>query len=777
MKNLPCPSVAVIPIVAVLLCLCVPATAATYYCSNAGSDQNTGTSDTAAWATLAYAKTKLRGSDQLLLRRGDVFRDSLDLSGISNPAIGAYGQAGLARPVIAGSAAISGWSVYKGSIWVAACPQKIQKLFVNNVMMTLARYPDTGWLRVDTMTENADGTNTVITLAALSQHPGNAAGYWTNAQVRWRRWSWWFETRRVTAYDGAGRLSLAGASVIHIDPADGTRGWGFYLDNKFEELDAPGEWYYDAVAGKVYLYPPGGADPNAMLVEGACFTYGLRLGGGTADNVCFRHQLENGIVLSRQSVVSNCRFEWIGGDSGGSALSASWDIADSHMFGNVFENNLNIGISWYENSGRKGQSVIEYDTLLNTGSFPGYGGTGTWHAVGILVHLTSGAQVRYNYIDKTGYAGVLLGSDSNFVYGNIIKHAMWTLNDGGAIYTDCSRSHIYNNIIYDTKGDLTSSGPWYPLGHGIWLEFLGDYHNSVVENNTVVRSGCNGIYLPNNFYDTVRGNVLFDNAVAQLDLDGQLTNSSTGRTQNLPQGNVLSGNVCYATTRLEKALEFRPEYNYGTLTGNYFCNPFTDSVVSGYGTGNQYYTLFDYALGKWRSLYTWADATAKTDPVKRPAGMSEANSYGMGTIFINESPATQSFTPGPGTWVDLDNTPVTGAFALPAFTSKILICTDSSVGVISAGIKNPNQYFRQLGNVMTYELLSNSSVMIVVYDSRGRRLSGSTSLNQLKGWHKVDLTSAIEGKRRLTQGIYTYVFSVKGQGNEWTRSGKLCVMH
>ena len=412
-------------IVSILACLCffLPAFSATYYCSNSGNDQNTGISDTAAFATVSHAKTKLRSGDTLLLKRGDIFRDTLNLTSISNPVLDAYGTIGSQKPVLSGSAAITGWTVYKGSIWVAACPQKIQKLFVNDSMMTLARYPDTGWLRVDTMTENADGSNTVITDAALASHAGNAANYWTNAQIRWRRWSWWFETRPIASYDATGKLSLAGASVIHIDPSDGTRGWGFYIDNKFEELTAPGEWYYDATAGKVYLYPKNGADPNTMLVEGAFLPYGVRLGGGTVNNICLRQQLENGIIFSQTSVVSNCRFEWIGGDSGGSALAGSWDIANSHAVSNVFANNLNNGITWYENSGRKGQSVIEYDTLLNTGSFPGLGGTGTWHAVGIVVHLSSNVQVRYNYIDKTGYAGILLGSDSNFVYCNIIKNS------------------------------------------------------------------------------------------------------------------------------------------------------------------------------------------------------------------------------------------------------------------------------------------------------------------------------------------------------------------
>ncbi len=761
------------------MCLCMPIAAATYYCSTAGSDQHTGTSDSTALATLPAAKAKLHSNDTLLLKRGDVFRDTLDLSGISNPVLGAYGQAGLAKPVICGSAAITGWTPSgKGSIWAAPCSWKIQKLFANNAMMTLARYPDTGWLRPDTMTENPDGTNTAITVAALSQHTGNAAGYWTNAQIRWRHWSWWYETRKVLSYDGAGKLGLAGTSVIHIDPSNGTRRWGFYIDNKFEELDAPGEWYYDAAAGKVYFYPPGGVDPNTMLVEGAYLSSGIKLAGGNVDNICVRHQLLTGITLSKTSVISNCLFQGIGGDSGGSALGASWDIANSHIFNNVFENNLNIGISWYENSGRLGQSVIEHDTLINTGSFPGLGGTGTWHAVGILVHLTAGAQVRYNYIDKTGYAGILLGSDSNFVYCNIIKNAMFTLNDGGAIYTDCSRSFIHNNIIYDTKGDLTSSGPWYPLGHGIWLEFLGDYHRSVVANNTIVRSGCNGIYLPNNFSDTVTGNVLYDNTVAQLSLDGQEANSSTGRTQNLAQNNCITGNVCYALHRSEMSLEFRPEYDYGAMAGNYFCDPYTDSVVTGYGTGNHYYTPYDYTLAQWRSLYTWADATAKTDPIKRPAaGMSANKAYGLGTIFINETPAQKTFGLGSALWVDLDNKPVSGSIVVAPFSSKILVCVDSTLGVVSASRDAGEARFSPRGGLISYTLVSTSAIFLAVYDGMGRTIYKSHGTIEGAGIHAIDFNNAEFGGGKIPAGIYFYIFLAadEAHGKHWKTTGRFCI--
>jgi parallel beta-helix repeat protein len=750
---------------ALILHIFSPGEAAIYYISNSGSDQNSGKTETAAFATLAYARTKLAARDTLLLRRGDVFRDSLNLSTLSDPVIGAYGNAALKLPVVSGSVALSGWTVYQGKIWAAACEKKIEKLFADNVLMPIARYPDTGWLRIDTVTENSDGSNSAITVKALAQHPRNAANYWSKAQVRWRRWSWWFETRTISSYTQTGTLSLAGKSVNHIMGDSGCKGWHFYIDNKFEELDAPGEWFYDSGTRKVYFYPPGGVDPSTLLVEGAILPVGIVLAGGTVDNICLQHQTLYGISLSKKSAVTRCRFEGIGGDAGGAALRATWDIADSRIENNVFENNLNIGISWYENSGRKGQSFIQHDTLINTGTFPGYGGTGSWHAVGILVHLSSNVQVQYNYIDKTGYAGILLGSDSNYVQYNIIKRAMWTLNDGGAIYTDCSRSTIRNNIICDTRGDLSSSGPWYPLGHGIWLEFLGDYRESTVENNTIVRSGCNGIYLPNNFFCLIKNNVLFDNAEVQLDLGGLDTNDyiDPPRTQKLPQNNQFIGNICFAMTQKQKAMTFQSQFDYGAMQGNYFCNPYTDSVVSGFGTGSKRYTLYNYTLTQWRSQFAWADASSKTGPIKRTAGMNESKPYGKGAIFINESPSAQTFSLGSNTFVDLDGAQVSGSISVAPFYSKILVYSDSSLGVKTDRTTGSHMPLYRKGPYLHYRLAEKGNVSLHFFDHTGRRVAFHKGNMQEPGDHIIDINRLLN-RRSLSSGMYWYRINVR-QGN------------
>ena len=42
-----------------------------------------------------------------------------------------------------------------------------------------------------------------------------------------------------------------------------------FVENVFEELDAPGEWYFDAAKKLLYFYPPKGVDLSKATVEAA----------------------------------------------------------------------------------------------------------------------------------------------------------------------------------------------------------------------------------------------------------------------------------------------------------------------------------------------------------------------------------------------------------------------------------------------------------------------------------------------------------------------------
>jgi len=670
---------ALVLVTAGLAALPTPALGAAYHVANDGDNANDGRTPAAALKTLAEAASRAERGDTILLRRGDVFRESVEVQ-TPDVVIDAYGPADADLPVISGSVPVTGWKPYKDSIYVAQTHADLGYLYVNGALMTIARYPNTGWLRTNDWTElprpgteggarrRRSGGRTILRCPALAEHRRNAPGYWVGANIRWRHHSWWYETRPIEADDGAGELTLGDRSFSDHGPSEWDRkGWGFYLDGKLEELDAPGEWFFDAERGKVYLYPPDGTDPNELQVEGSALSTGLSVTDSVVRHVCFRHQKDAGLTIAGRCVVEGCRFESIGRDAtpgersaGGAALHAVASIHDTRVRYNEFRNNLNHSIAWWQGPEGAGVSVIEHNVILNSGVVPGYGGSGAWHAVGILIGRGTNVQVRNNRIDGTGYAGILLGSDGNSAEYNFIRNAMATLNDGAGIYTNCSRSTIRHNIILDVKGGMESSGTWPNISHGIWLEFLRNYRESVVEGNTCAGCGADGLFLTNNYECLVRGNVFYDNGRYQMLLSGR----GEANAEDTTQEHLIVSNLLYATRAPQRLLYFDPRFDYGTLKGNaYFC-PYTDEAfVPGHGWPGS--NEPGISLADWQRDYTWADAEALSAPATPDAP-------DRSRLFYNDSefPKTIALK---GAWRTPEGTPVGDSIELAPFTSRILV--------------------------------------------------------------------------------------------------------
>jgi parallel beta helix pectate lyase-like protein len=670
-----CPIVALLTLVFAILAFgSSPCRAGTWYVSNEGDDDRDGTSQASALRTIGAAAKQAQRGDHILLRRGDVFRESVHIE-TPDLTIDAYGPAGADLPAISGSVPITGWKPFREGIFVARTEREIGYLYLDRKLMTIARYPNTEWLRTrvwrEESSERRRGGNTTILCPELKDHPRHAEGYWVGATVRWRHHSWWYETRPVVASSADGELTLGDRSFSRQGPDEwDTKGWGFYIDHKLEELDAPGEWYFDADAGNVYFYPPDGVDLNEALVEGTALSEGLSVRDATVRHLCFRHQKDVGMWIDGRCVVEHCLFEGIGRDAlvseraaGGGALRARPNTDNARVMHNVFRDNLNVGIAWGADNDATGSSVIERNVVDRTGVVAGYGGSGSWHGVGILISTGRNVRVQYNRVHLTGYAGILLGSDGNFAEYNVISRAMETMNDGGGIYTNCSRSTIRHNIILDVRGGMESSGSWPNIAHGIWPEFLKDYRESVIEGNTCARCGSDGLFLPNNFECVVRDNVLYDNRRYQM-----LLTSHDGRhRERTEQKHLISGNVLYAREQGQPVLYFDHRHDYGTLKGNYYCSPRTTELVregrSWPGTSRS----GALTLEQWQEKYSWADREARTD-VEKLRGQQADRSE----LFINDTddPKTIDLE---GAWRDLDGLPAGPRIVLEPYTSVVLV--------------------------------------------------------------------------------------------------------
>jgi len=641
--------------------------AADLYVAPDGSDEASGT-ESAPLATPAHARTLAGEGDRILLQRGGTYPvTQLDFgSGIS---VEAYGEG--EAPVLTGSTPVelSGTWSENPAVLTAAVAERVIACYVNGMFARLARYPNDGFLSID----NDDDPDTIVD-AQLSERPGVVSGRWLGAQVRWRRWSWWWETRPITAHDAPDTLGLGPDG--RFQDAFSDPGSGYFIDNDLDELDAPGEWFWEN--GTLYLYPPTSAEPAMMTVEvvtteeTGLLEFGELPAGVTSSGTSFRdlqfqHYVGPALALNGPGTVEGCTFA----ELESSAIVYGYDAQPFTVTGSIFRDVRNTAIQgWGDAAGPSG-SLIERNLFLRVGAERGYGGSGSWHAAGVILGQANQAVVRLNRFVDTGYAGIILGSDGQTVERNVFVRTMKTLNDGAAVYTNCNASTIRQNIILDTIGDLSTSHPWWPLGHGIWLEFLQNFADSQIVDNTIYGSNGHGIFLPNNFSCTVSGNHVLDSRVSGLELSVDVETSqghelsqnvlaavAPTRRLNLPE-NVNQWFLPPYTEPVPVALQYGATGDYGSMTG-------TTLIAAETGAGVIRADDTEMStLEEWTAAAVWAsDADSR---------VVRANAI----LLFNDTESASALPVPSGSWTYADGSSPGSSVTLEPFESAVLVTTDA----------------------------------------------------------------------------------------------------
>ena len=181
-------------------------------------------------------------------------------------------------PVIDGGVRIGDWrkeEVNGVEAWVAELPEvaagdwEFRQLFVNGERRPRARLPKRGLHRM----EKAPGR---------PESGGWGEGGWTkficaegdvrefknlnNVEVVYLHF--WIEERSpIESFDAATRtVAMSRPSRAPLFGSHGSQLADYYLDNVFEALSEPGEWYLDRAAGRLYYIPMPGEDPETTEV-------------------------------------------------------------------------------------------------------------------------------------------------------------------------------------------------------------------------------------------------------------------------------------------------------------------------------------------------------------------------------------------------------------------------------------------------------------------------------------------------------------------------------
>jgi len=131
-------------IIVITALLSTNAFATNYYFSNAGNDNNAGTSSSFPFKTIDKLNTLvLVAGDSILFHCGDVFRGQINIAASGNSSnyivFTSYGSGN--KPIISGGTTISNW-VLNGNKYEATLAIKPNNFFVNDKEQVIARYPN-----------------------------------------------------------------------------------------------------------------------------------------------------------------------------------------------------------------------------------------------------------------------------------------------------------------------------------------------------------------------------------------------------------------------------------------------------------------------------------------------------------------------------------------------------------------------------------------------------------------------------------------------------------
>lgn len=264
------------------------AKAADFYISPVGNDKNPGTFKL-PFATFERAKkeiVKVGGKEAITvyLRGGTYYLPQTLV--FTTQHSGALGKAVTFSayknevPVVSGGEHLRlQWSAYKQGIFKAKVPAGLQsdQLFVNGKRQHMARYPN-----FDLKAQYYNGFAADAFSKERSVGWNDPAGGYIHAM---HKAMWGDYHYLITGKDSWGNVAYTGGwqnnRQMGMDPERR------YVENIFEELDAPGEWYLDRQKNELYFYPEKGLELKTALIEAVRLKHLVELNGDEQHPVKF----------------------------------------------------------------------------------------------------------------------------------------------------------------------------------------------------------------------------------------------------------------------------------------------------------------------------------------------------------------------------------------------------------------------------------------------------------------------------------------------------------
>jgi len=539
------------------------------YVSNSGSDKNDGTFKRPV-QHLATALSKAAGyvnKDVVVTLRGGIYpqQKTIEINGGDfkerSLTISSYPNE---KAIITGSGQINPvWLPYKGNIIKTKLVADIapDQLFMNGKSLPMARYPN-----FDPTARIYNGTAKDAISESRVKTWQNPAGGYIHAL---HSGEWGSFDYLITGKDDKGILTYEGGWQNNR-PSPMNKQYRF-VENIFEELDAPGEWFYNKATRTLYIYPPDNTNLNKAAFTVSALTDLIHISGSkekplsniTIKGIDFTQTARSfmlakepllrsdwrmyrggAILLDRTEhvTISNCNFYELGGNAvfvsnyskndiirdnyihtiGGNAIAfvGNPDAARSPAF------SYETFVSWDKMDYQPGPKGSDYPQYCSaTGNLIHHIGAIEKQVAGVQISMSSHITVSHNTIYNTPRAGLNMSEGTwggHVIEFNDVFNTVLETGDNGA-YNSWGRDRYWRperNLIdsivaarpgiqfLDVIDPITIRNNRFQCDHG-WDIDLDDGSSNYHIYNNVCLSG--GLKLREGYSRTVTNNIIVNN--------------------------------------------------------------------------------------------------------------------------------------------------------------------------------------------------------------------------------------------------------------------------
>lgn len=588
------------------------------------------------FATIAAvnAHGNFSAGDQILFNKGETFYGTLDLKGSGTAGnvitYGAYGTG--AAPILTGFSTITGWTNEGGGIYskVITPESAVQVVLIDGVQYAMGRYPNSSYLMFESASTNV----------SITDNSGFGASNWIGSEAVIHKNGYTIDRCTITN-QVSNTLTYTSLGTTRNAEAPNS----YFFQNSINVLDQYGEWYYNTGTGKLSIYFDG-VNPATKTIKVATLDYIIYdltdEDYVTIDGLQIEGAIKNAIHIGGTNTditVQNNTIKYAGGHSIYINNATSGTSNSPAIINNIISDcayglringdNLSLTSNTFERIGIK--EGIAYQMVYS------------------IVAYVDGdnPSMTYNNLDYCAYSGLYMTvlAVTGTIQYNIIDHPCQLILDAGGIYM----GHDHPSTLVDNNIVLNSGG------NGIYLD---EYCTGVTcTDNTIAHSADNGIKLHKASSNTLTGNLCFDNLNAFT-----FTNFLN---ENNIHNNVVTGNTFVAKSGqyvMELITRYTGSWDLGTLNNNYYSRPTNENLS--FSTNLPAVGFATKTFSQWKTL-TGEDAASSQSPQSLVSDSDIQFEYNATTSPINKGLVYPS--------IDMAGTKFVGTKSVGAYSSFVVL--------------------------------------------------------------------------------------------------------